>query len=409
MTRDKSKSSIPSGVLGDMGVALARFRCGQMRLIFREKPSQDHGIDAEIEILDGERATGRLLSAQIKCGPSHFRESTDHSITFRFEERHYRYWMSHSLPVIGILVDHQKEVCYWSPLTSDTIESTGSGYKVEVPRAQILNLDSRVQLVDLATPIISSTTYELVDEEDVSTAGARRISHYVRLNASERAWTRHSVRQLILQVASLARTSRYFRNEHTEAAHQNKAAQVVWVYVYQSDKHRVLGAYIARALWVDPQLPGELRPIGFDGETDPSGMTIDWNDNFQELVSLIDAARASKAEYLSFLKTRLYVAESFILKYQRQIQFDNGADIQEFLIDAPSVLSAWEQHPMPPIQCDRLGDRVEDMIALIDNARLFADRLAKDNTRPTRIQFERYLEDAAKRLTQIQYEMSLVT
>lgn len=87
-------SLTPSGIIGDMGVALARFRCGQMGLIFREKPTHDYGIDAEIEIIEDGIATGRLIAAQIKCGDSFFSELKDDKIIFRFSSRHYDYWTS---------------------------------------------------------------------------------------------------------------------------------------------------------------------------------------------------------------------------------------------------------------------------------------------------------------------------
>lgn len=405
-----TQQSIPTGVLGDMGVALARFRCGQMGLIFREKPTQDHGIDAEIEILVGEKATGRLVSAQIKCGPSYFKEADDETVTFRFEEDHYLYWKSHSLPVIGVLVDHETETCYWCAISSETVKSTGKGYKVEVPKTQILNLHSRQALIDLATPIVSPAAFEVFDEEDVSTGIARRVSHYVRLNANERPWTKHSIRQLILQVTSEARASQYFRNEISAAHHTGSLAQVVWVYVYQSESHRNLGAYIARAIWIDPDLPEEFRPIGFNGESDESGLTIQWNHDFENIVKLIDEQRATKAEFTKYVTDRIYVTASVVLKYYEQAYFhERPVDYSEYLIDVKKPLEDWQHEMIPPHQCERLSDRIEELVVSLDNGRIFAERLLREDKQALKHEFKRSIGDAFARLGEVKYELKLVS
>jgi len=397
------------GLLGDMGVALARFRCGQMRLIFREKPTQDYGIDAEIEVLDGARATGRLVSAQIKCGKSYFRESNEEGFIFRFEARHYEYWISHSLPVIAILVDHEKEICYWALVSASAAQNTGNGYKINIPRSQHLNLTSRQRLIDIANPIVAPSAYELIDEEDQSTGGARRISRYIRLNSTDKPWTKESIRQLILQVTSDARASQYFRNEVTEATYAGRSADVVWVYVYHSESHRDLGAYIARAIWVEPSLDEEFRPIEFGGERDASGLIIQWNDDFDQLVKLVDERRVSKSDYISSLKEPLYITESVIHKYHNQCHDnESGVDYSEFVTDAITVSEAWRVEVVPPLQCQRLDDRRAEMVALLDNARIYAQRILQNDDRRWRYQFQKYIDDAFEHLGHVKYEMKLV-
>lgn len=39
--------------------------------IFREQPTSDYGVDAHVEIRDGDVATGRLVGARIKTGESY--------------------------------------------------------------------------------------------------------------------------------------------------------------------------------------------------------------------------------------------------------------------------------------------------------------------------------------------------
>ena len=51
--------------------------------IFREQPISDYGIDAQIEVVEGEIVTGELIALQIKTGTSWFQESTPQGYVFR--------------------------------------------------------------------------------------------------------------------------------------------------------------------------------------------------------------------------------------------------------------------------------------------------------------------------------------
>lgn len=118
---------------------------------FRPKPETDVGIDAEIEMVNehGE-ATGKLLSLQIKCGPSYLSESTKTGYIFRGDAEHLAYWLDHSLPVLLVLVDPSCRKCYWVEITAGAVERTGKGWKIEVPCHNVLGRDQRIQLAWIA-------------------------------------------------------------------------------------------------------------------------------------------------------------------------------------------------------------------------------------------------------------------
>ncbi len=77
----------------------------QLRWLFREQPTEDYGIDAHTEVVDGEEVTGRLLALQIKSGSSWFNEPAPGGWWFRPDTQHVHYWLDHSLPVIAVLYD----------------------------------------------------------------------------------------------------------------------------------------------------------------------------------------------------------------------------------------------------------------------------------------------------------------
>jgi hypothetical protein len=117
--------------------------------IFREQAVSDYGIDAHVEIADAQ-PTGRLIALQIKGGKSFFAEKNDESIVFRGEARHLDYWQNHSLPVVLVLYEPDEDAAYWQVISSDTIERTGKGWKVNVPLSQKLDASAKDTLENLA-------------------------------------------------------------------------------------------------------------------------------------------------------------------------------------------------------------------------------------------------------------------
>lgn len=119
----------------------------ELRWIFREQPTDDYGIDAHIEVHDGDYATGKLIALQIKSGPSYFKEVSDDSIVFRGEEKHLSYWTKHSLPVIIVLFNPDTSECIWEHVSKEKITKTsGEKWKILIPRNNLFNKDSRAAL-----------------------------------------------------------------------------------------------------------------------------------------------------------------------------------------------------------------------------------------------------------------------
>lgn len=124
-----------------LAVALVQTAVIDMGCLFREQAISDQGIDAHVETTDAIGAgSGRLLALQVKGGRSFFREPTEGGWWFRFSERHAKLWLRHSLPVVVVLVDTDTRVSYWREISPDSIESTGTNWKVEVLRSNTLDL-----------------------------------------------------------------------------------------------------------------------------------------------------------------------------------------------------------------------------------------------------------------------------
>ena len=118
--------------------------------IFREQPTDDFGIDAQIEIVENEAATGRLIAAQIKSGPSYFQKADPDGWWFGLDRDDLEYWLEHALPVVVILCNPAMGVAYWEVVTPDKIV-TGKrgGKKILIPRIQQLGSGSITKLTEV--------------------------------------------------------------------------------------------------------------------------------------------------------------------------------------------------------------------------------------------------------------------
>ena len=138
------------------GVSICQETVSRMNIIFREQTVKDYGIDAIIEPKTESYASGQLIGLQIKTGDSYFDESNESSFIYRGEMKHYHYWLNHCLPVLIVLVDINTRLCYWQRVEKHLITITEKGWKIEIPKNNVLNR-SEDAILDILT---SQSEYE---------------------------------------------------------------------------------------------------------------------------------------------------------------------------------------------------------------------------------------------------------
>ena len=123
-----------------IGVSICQETFTRAGFIFREQKILDYGIDAIIEPKSDTYASGKLIGVQIKSGDSYFSEETNKAFIFRSDEKHYKYWLNNNIPVIIVLVDidESKRTCYWQTFEKQLITITGKGWKLEIPKKNVL-------------------------------------------------------------------------------------------------------------------------------------------------------------------------------------------------------------------------------------------------------------------------------
>lgn len=122
----------------------------QFKWYFREQPILDYGVDAIVETSFNNRPSGKFVAIQIKGGSSQFYRTKEY-ITFYFSETHCAYWTSvnENLPMFIILYENETDKLYWMNICNETIIETKKGYKVEIPKRNIFNLDSKILIEEI--------------------------------------------------------------------------------------------------------------------------------------------------------------------------------------------------------------------------------------------------------------------
>lgn len=134
------------------GVEGVRALVANLGWYVREPVRPDYGVDLFVETAEASsgRPTGHLLALQVKSGNSYVGE--DHTqIAIRPNHRQLDYWSGHVLPVVIAVFDPSSGDAFWQVVNAETVESTGEGWKVRVPRDQRLDEGSREVLEEIAT------------------------------------------------------------------------------------------------------------------------------------------------------------------------------------------------------------------------------------------------------------------
>jgi hypothetical protein len=105
---------------------------------FRHQPVLDWGIDAHVEVMEGDQLIGKLIALQIKSGPSYFRKKGD-GFVYYGEKRHYDYWLNHSLPVFIILHRPADNLILWQKFEARLCTVTESGWSIDIPATNVLS------------------------------------------------------------------------------------------------------------------------------------------------------------------------------------------------------------------------------------------------------------------------------
>lgn len=150
---------------GNLGVNKTETAILELGFLFRQQFQSDYGIDAHVEIRDGEDyPTGKLIALQIKTDKSNCTEAEDH-YNFNSDYQHLYYWLNHSLPVLIIHYDTKTKKLNWVQLTEDKITRNKNSWSIKIPKNKTLDESSKKELKKIAENIdIQTRKYNILQE-----------------------------------------------------------------------------------------------------------------------------------------------------------------------------------------------------------------------------------------------------
>jgi uncharacterized protein DUF4365 len=399
---------------GRVGVSLAQMTFERLGFIFREQSVHDYGIDAHVELIEDGHPTGRLFALQIKSGPSYFQEELTDGFVARPSDNHIKYWLEHSLPVILLLCDTERLAVYWELISSDTTTTTGSGWKLVVPKAQTVTQEYLESFRQIATKVIPSHRYTVLSQGDISWAGAKRYSLDILLNGTS---TKAEIASVIRQVVLHYMGSRYYRDEFVEKHWKDSDAHVIFLFVYLTLDDRRTANWVCRSLWIDERLPHDQAPSDLTGENIGHSIITEWSSHYESMATFWQKHTLRKEDYLrvaiAILNELKVIVHDIALAIGRENAENEASShiADETLRDSePRISKLYHDATrigLAPVECRDVDRKLQTMAASAHNLVLPFCDFATDKRRNRFIE-RMALEDFGRELRHLEYELEKV-
>ena len=351
----------------ELGVAIAKKCVLNTGFIFRTQRESDFGIDAHFELKDAGKATGRLIAAQIKSGPSYFREESKSGFLYRPTDTHRKLWINHSLPVVVVLCNTKTETCYYELVTSETCVAVNKNFKILVPRTQTIDASNRLDLIDIASPVAATTDYSIASEKDQSYVNTKRIGLNIVLHPINKALNRPIIGAVIRNALKYGKESNYARSKISSQMFDDKPVDVVSGFVYLRDVDLDSSAWLCRFEWVSSEFEGILRPSIFKGEPCGDGLIIDWNGR-TEISKIMDDRRITKSVYLTRVDVFLDRLKTIRREITRLNMFGECHSNTHIFSKLTKDFEAhWDNSTSAPLECQRLDQVIQEILATVGN------------------------------------------
>ncbi|MEG4628553.1 DUF4365 domain-containing protein [Microcoleus sp. AR_TQ3_B6] len=397
-----------------IGIAGTQLIFEDLGCIFREQPIEDYGIDAHVEFIEKEQATGKLIALQIKSGDSWFKEKNGNNIIFRGNNEHLEYWQNHSLPVIVVLYKHSERTAYWQAVNNNTVQRTKQGWKLLIPLDRKVNFQALEQLKKWSQKIISPREYTELSLQDKSHGQAKRYAAHILLN---REFTKDDIIQVIKDLTNKLKNREYYINKQREERWRNTQAHVIWIYLYLSPEDCHRANWICMTQWISKKL--SPAPIQLDGETIDGDIVVKWNEDCQERSRISRLYELPKEKFLDLMMKLADPIREIVTQIENVINQYNSGEIDEARY--MSLMSSFESQVTKlyfeatdmgsaPLECRDLSQQFQNLAAITHNLVLpFSDHGLKTWDKAARKNLvQMYLRDYHKELQKFDFEFEKI-
>lgn len=223
----------------------------------------------------------------------------------------------------------------------------------------------------------SRIRYDLLNQEDISHAGAKRYSAQILIDSK---YSKNEVKSVILEVTKSLISSNYYRNERLKDYFKNKAADVVWLFFANRLSDINNANWICRTSWISEHLEENMRPSEMIGNDSIGDIKIEWNDKYEELSDFYDDFISTKDDFLT-KHDRLIIENQKIINpliemfnselkeksnFEQIISYtqENKKEMDEIYHDANDM-------PFPPHDCKELDKLTQSYFAYSHNLFLY--------------------------------------
>lgn len=155
-------------------------------------------------------------------------------------------------------------------------------------------------------------------------------------------------------------------------------------------------SWVCRFQWISNSLPEDFRPLDLQGEEDGSGLVIDWNGN-AELAKLMDEHRVTKATFLKAtdeLLGWLPAIEIELAKFLQSVEQSEATPKLEAM--ALAFENAWDGLLVPPLECQRLNQAIQELLATVGNVGLVFGQRKTRGENPTKSLMRSYQSELSR-------------
>ncbi len=219
--------------------------------------------------------------------------------------------------------------------------------------------------------------YTIVEQRDVSHAGAKRYSAIILL---DRHYPRDIIRTIIQEATEKLKYSNYYRNERLKARWGRTPAHVIWLFIAYDLEDIQNANWICRTCWIDPSLPENMRPRGLNGNEKLGDIEIFWNDEYQSYKDFFESHFGTKEEVLEAIRPILdemielaNEAINYFEKYRRK-EISEDKFILKMQEMEPRVTELYHQSgniPIPPEDCKEYDQACQNLFATIRDVFLY--------------------------------------
>jgi len=219
--------------------------------------------------------------------------------------------------------------------------------------------------------------YTIVNQRDVSHAGAKRYSATILL---DRHYPREVIKEIIEEATEKLKYSNYYHNERVKAWWGKTPAHVVWLFIAYDLEDIQNANWVCRTCWIDPSLREDMRPTGLNGNDKLKNIEILWNDDYKPHKEFLESYQGTKEEVLEAIRTILSemvkLAERAINYFEK---YQSGDISEEEFISAmqkmePEVTELYFQSdniPLPPKDCEDYDQACQNIFATIHDMFLY--------------------------------------